>query len=84
MRGITLFLFGGVARIGTDTSSVLAEFLIAAVGPLVRLVLAGVCHAAQPLAAGIEPLLGLATYLVHINLIPGYPLDGGRVFPANV
>jgi Zn-dependent protease/CBS domain-containing protein len=91
VRSITLFLFGGVARIGAETPSAMAEFLIAAAGPLVSLVLAGVCYAAQPLVAGIEPLLGLAKYLVYINLalvlfnlIPGYPLDGGRVFRAVV
>jgi Zn-dependent protease len=91
VRSITLFLFGGVARIGAETPSAMAEFLIAAAGPLVSLVLAGVCYAAQPLVAGIEPLLALAKYLVYINLalvlfnlIPGYPLDGGRVFRAIV
>jgi len=91
VRSITLFLFGGVARIGAEPPSAMAEFLIAAAGPLVSLVLAGVSFSAQPLVAGIEPLLGLAKYLVYINLalvlfnlIPGYPLDGGRVFRAVV
>ena len=46
----------------------MAEFLIAAAGPLVSLVLAVVCYTLQPLVAGIEPILGLAKYLVYINL----------------
>ena len=89
--GITLFLFGGVAQIGADPPSAIAEFLIASAGPLVSLILAVFFYAVQPLVAGIEPLLGLAKYLAYINLalvlfnlIPGYPLDGGRVFRAIV
>jgi len=91
VRSITLFLFGGVAQIGADPPSASAEFLIATAGPLVSLVLAVLFYTVQPLAAGMEPLLGLAKYLVYINLalvlfnlIPGYPLDGGRVFRAIV
>lgn len=91
VRSITLFIFGGVARIGAEPPSATAEFRIAIAGPLVSLVL-GVCfYLAQPLVAGMEPLLGLAKYLAYINfalvlfnLIPGYPLDGGRVFRAIV
>ena len=91
VRSITLFLFGGVAQIGAEPPSAIAEFLIASAGPLVSLILAVLFYAAQPLVDGIEPLLGLAKYLAYINLalvlfnlIPGYPLDGGRVFRAIV
>ena len=89
VRSITLFLFGGVAQIGADPPNAIAEFLIASAGPLVSLILAVLFYAVQPLVGGIEPLLGLAKYLAYINLalvlfnlIPGYPLDRGRVFRA--
>jgi Zn-dependent protease len=91
VRSITLFLFGGVAQIGAEPPSARAEFLIATAGPLVSLLLAALFYTAEPLVAGAEPLLGLAKYLAYINialvlfnLIPGYPLDGGRVFRAIV
>ena len=91
VRSITLFLFGGVAEIGAEPPSAIAEFFIAIAGPLVSLALAVFFYAAQPLVAGMEPLLGLAKYLAYINmalvlfnLIPGYPLDGGRVLRAIV
>ncbi|HSF17643.1 MAG TPA: site-2 protease family protein [Vicinamibacteria bacterium] len=91
VRSITLFLFGGVAQIGADPPSAIAEFRIAVAGPLVSLLLAAFFYVVQPMVAGIEPLLGLAKYLAYINLaivlfnlIPGYPLDGGRVFRAIV
>ncbi|MFC1586409.1 site-2 protease family protein [Fibrobacterota bacterium] len=89
VRSITLFLFGGVAQIGAEPPSAIAEFIIAIAGPLVSLALAVFFYTVQPLVAGVEPLLGLAKYLAYINLalvlfnlIPGYPLDGGRVFRA--
>ena len=91
VRSITLFLFGGVAEIGAEPPSAISEFFIACAGPLVSLILAVLFYTVQPLASGIEPLLGLAKYLAYINLalalfnlIPGYPLDGGRVFRAIV
>jgi Zn-dependent protease len=86
VHGITLFLFGGVARLGGEPPHPRAEFLIAIGGPLVSLALGLLFVYAQPLAAFNEPLLGLARHLGYINLsllvfnlIPGYPLDGGRV-----
>ena len=91
VRSITLFLFGGVAHIGAEPPSAVAEFRIAIAGPLVSLILAVCFYVVQPVVAGIEPLLGLVKYLAYINLalvifnlIPGYPLDGGRVFRAIV
>ncbi len=91
VRSINLFLFGGVAQIGAEPPSAIADFLIALAGPLVSLVLAGFFCIVQFLVAGSEPLLGLARYLAYINvalvlfnLIPGYPLDGGRVLRAVV
>jgi Zn-dependent protease/CBS domain-containing protein len=91
VRSITLFIFGGVAQIGGEPPSASAEFFIAIAGPLVSLALALVFSVVKPAVAGIEPLWGLAKYLAFINmavvlfnLIPGYPLDGGRVFRAIV
>ena len=89
VRNITLFLFGGVAQIGTEPPGAIAEVLIAIAGPLVSLALAFFFYTVTPLAAGMEPLFGLVKLLAYINLalvlfnlIPGYPLDGGRVFRA--
>ncbi|MCG6924883.1 MAG: site-2 protease family protein [Acidobacteria bacterium] len=89
VRSITLFIFGGVAQIGAEPPSAVAEFFIAIAGPLVSLALAGLFHAVQPMVSGMEALWGVVKYLAYINLalvlfnlIPGYPLDGGRVFRA--
>jgi Zn-dependent protease len=91
VRSITLFIFGGVAELGAEPPSAKAEFLIAIAGPIESLALAVLCTVAQPAVAGIQPLWGLAQYLAYINfalvlfnLIPGFPLDGGRVFRALV
>lgn len=87
VRSITLFIFGGVAQIGAEPPSAIAEFLIAIAGPVVSLTLAAFFYAVQPLVNGIQPLLALVKYLAYVNLalavfnlIPGFPLDGGRVF----
>ncbi len=91
VRSITLFIFGGVAQIGSEPLSARAEFLIAIAGPIVSLALAVLFTVLQPALAAIEPLWGVAKYLAYINfalvlfnLIPGFPLDGGRVFRAFV
>lgn len=89
VRSITLFLFGGVAQIGAEPPSAMAEFFIAIAGPIVSLVLAVGFTVLQPAVTAAEPLWGLFKYLAYINfalvlfnLIPGFPLDGGRVFRA--
>jgi Zn-dependent protease len=91
VRSITLFIFGGVAQIATEPPSAAAEFWIAIAGPLVSFALAGIFAGLEGISAGIPPLLALAKYLAFINgmlavfnLIPGFPLDGGRVFRAIV
>ena len=89
VRRITLFIFGGVAQIGAEPPNARAEFWIALAGPVVSLVLAVIFRLLQPVLTGIAPLLALAEYLAYINgilvlfnLIPGFPLDGGRVLRA--
>src|SRR5271157_1700012 len=80
VRSITLFIFGGVAQIGAEPPSAIAEFWIAVAGPIVSLSLAIFFSMLKPVTIGIEPLFGLVKYLAYINfalvlfnLIPGYP-----------
>lgn len=87
--GITLWMFGGVARFGGMFPSAGAEFRIAAAGPLVSLILAaGFVGAAfipgLPASAdGVVSWLGFTNAaLLIFNLIPALPLDGGRMLRA--
>jgi Zn-dependent protease len=89
VRSITLFVFGGLAQLGGEPPSAGAEFRIAIAGPAVSFALAVLFRILQPLTATVEPLFALARYLAYINgalalfnLIPGFPLDGGRVLRA--
>jgi Zn-dependent protease/predicted transcriptional regulator len=88
---ITLFVFGGVSRIGREPSRALEEFNIAIAGPLSSFLLAGgfalvAWHADSNLIlktlAG--SLAGINFVLALFNLIPGFPLDGGHIFRAIV
>ncbi|HZP34509.1 MAG TPA: site-2 protease family protein [Candidatus Acidoferrales bacterium] len=86
---ITLFIFGGVSQIATEPPSAGAEFAMAIVGPLVSLALAAVFWELEPVVAFSGPLLALTQYLALLNfvlgifnLVPGFPLDGGRVLRA--
>jgi Zn-dependent protease/CBS domain-containing protein len=90
VRGITLFLFGGIAQIDQEMKRPGVEFQVAIAGPIASFLLAGaVFLLALPLwgrsAPGVAILVYLATtnlLLGAFNLIPGYPLDGGRVLHA--
>src|SRR3979411_2535179 len=83
---IILFIFGGVTNITKEASTARDEFLIAVVGPATSLVLAGLFWLiGQVLPAGTA-LSAVASYLAFTNLllgafniVPGFPLDGGRV-----
>jgi Zn-dependent protease len=93
VRGITLFMFGGVAEIGGEAQRPGDEFAIALVGPVTSILLAGLFAAASVLAtrAGSVPVEGVTTVLAvsnlvvaAFNLIPGLPLDGGRLLRAGI
>jgi Zn-dependent protease/predicted transcriptional regulator len=84
---ITLFVFGGVSEIATEPRTPDVEFWIATSGPIVSFALALVFWELQPFLVHAEPLLALAKYLAILNfvlgvfnLVPGFPLDGGRIF----
>ena len=86
IKSISLFVFGGVAQIGKEPSSPFVEFKMAISGPLFSLALAAVFWflTKLPLGAYLPPLfayLAITNFiLVLFNLIPAFPLDGGRVF----
>jgi Zn-dependent protease/CBS domain-containing protein len=87
VQDITLFIFGGVSQIGEEPETPGTEFVMALVGPLTSIVLGACFGAIWFVARGIsEPLSALGGYLAWINvilgffnMIPGFPLDGGRV-----
>jgi Zn-dependent protease/predicted transcriptional regulator len=92
VEGITLFVFGGMARTRSEAKSPGDEFVIAGVGPLASLALAGLLWLAARLGseAGLSPVITVVlAYLAWLNLLlavfnmlPGFPLDGGRVLRA--
>lgn len=89
VRSITMFIFGGVSQIGAEAPTAAAELWIALAGPAVSAALAVVFGLVQPLVSTIGPVFALTKYLTYINgalalfnLIPGFPLDGGRVLRA--
>jgi Zn-dependent protease/predicted transcriptional regulator len=87
VKSITLFIFGGVSNLEHEPRSAGIEFQIAVVGPLTSLIIGAiawivgraVASTSRPLAA-ILIYLGITNVLLAVfNLIPGFPLDGGRV-----
>lgn len=94
IRGITLFIFGGVAEMEDEPVSPKAEFLMAVAGPLASIFLAVLFTQLQRL--GMEQnwftaVIGVIQYLAMINLVlaifnlmPAFPLDGGRMLRATL
>jgi Zn-dependent protease len=93
VKEITLFVFGGVSQITKEATHPRAELLVAIVGPLTSLALAGIFYGLYLLLAGAQQILAASSMgwlalinvaLAVFNLIPGFPLDGGRIFRALV
>jgi Zn-dependent protease len=89
--GITLHVFGGVSQLDAEPPTPRAEALIAVVGPLTSFAIAGLCFGANRLIDGSAAFHALAGYLAAINLVvgafnlvPGFPLDGGRLLRATL
>jgi len=98
VSSITLFLLGGVANLTKEPPSAKAEFFMAAAGPLTSLAIGGLALVVQQLVSdnigrvpSLQPVEGVARYLSFVNIavavfnmIPGFPLDGGRVLRSVV
>ena len=92
VRSITLFALGGVAQIEGEARSATVEFWMGLVGPLTSFAIGGLCLGVAwllPHGAAESPFVAVVTWLGYINivlavfnLIPGFPLDGGRVLRA--
>ena len=92
VKGITLFVFGGMAQIGKEAERPSAEFMMAVVGPLSSIALGflfiglafGLDGVSTHLSA-IAGILGSANIVLGVfNMLPGFPMDGGRVLRAAV
>jgi CBS domain-containing protein len=89
MKGITLFVFGGVAEMETEPPTATAEFRMAIVGPLMSVAIGATAYVAYLLGAALAwpaAVLAVFSYLAFINvalaifnMLPAFPLDGGRV-----
>jgi Zn-dependent protease/predicted transcriptional regulator len=95
VESITLFALGGVARIDKEAGDASTEFWIGIAGPLASLAIGGVCLSAAsamgwtPSIEAATPLLSFLVWLGYINvtlalfnLIPAFPMDGGRILRA--
>jgi Zn-dependent protease/CBS domain-containing protein len=89
IRGITLFIFGGVAHMEDEPPSARTELLMAIAGPIASILIGAAFYVAYRIGQGLalpEHYLDIPYYLAFINivlaafnLIPAFPLDGGRV-----
>ena len=87
IKSITLFIFGGIAQMTKEATRPGAEFKMAAAGPACSLAISGLFYLiwflapiSGPIATMVQWLAFINLALVIFNLIPGFPLDGGRVF----
>jgi Zn-dependent protease/CBS domain-containing protein len=90
-RSITLFIFGGVSNLGGESPRPGVEFLVSIVGPLSSFAIAGLAllgASAAPSGSAAEAVLSYLAVVNGVlglfNLIPGFPLDGGRVLRSIV
>jgi Zn-dependent protease len=91
---ITFFLFGGMAQTSTDSRSPGEEFYIAIAGPAASFLLAGLSFAVwylgqgqgwSPLVVGSAAYIGALNLVLGVfNMLPGFPMDGGRVLRAAI
>lgn len=91
VESITLFVFGGVARIANDPSKAVQEFNIAIAGPIASFFLCAAFFGVTMVFRGDTMTGAIALWLFRMNgllalfnLLPGFPLDGGRIFRAIV
>lgn len=91
IKKITLFMFGGVARMERDVENPLDELKTAAAGPAMTVLLAGVFFALSRVFARnaipyalVYSLMRINMVVLIFNLIPGFPLDGGRILRAGL
>ena len=99
VSSITLFILGGVASLTKEPATAKSEFFMAAAGPSTSLVIAGGAWGVSKVLAGsigaaptlVIPVMAITDYLAQINfavalfnLVPGFPLDGGRVLRSAI
>ena len=92
VKSITLFFFGGVAQITKEATKPITELKMAIAGPLASIALAGLYYGIFWISSGFNEYLAVVCWwlalingvLAVFNMIPGFPLDGGRVFRSIV
>ncbi len=92
VTSITLFIFGGMAMMTREATHPKAELKMAAAGPICSAVIGGICLLIRSFSPGLPQLVAdmvlwlmiMNFALAVFNLIPGFPLDGGRLFRAAI